>query len=184
MSHAGTVATLLAVLCFAMLMLAVQWSAAPRADALQPGSVAPAVDATETPMPTPSPTPGTLSVAIYVTPSLPIAVPGSLMAVTVTKLVGPGCQFPTYELTLKQSNPLFDYVDPPDGIMRPGDSGPVFIVRAAQPGVTIFEGQVYGEVNCSNFWTWHYESGFSDPVTVTVPAPRQYLPAVGKHTAK
>jgi hypothetical protein len=104
--------------------------------------------------------------------------------VTVTaQLVTTGtCGFALFAATLKQSDPLFTYVDPAANVVGPPGPNPaVWRLAARQTGVTTFTVDFDGETHCNGAWIWKTIRGQSQPITVTgaahfLPFAPRYVP--------
>lgn len=141
----------------------------------------PLTTTTPTPSETPTETPtGFLSVTVDVMPAATLVPYGAPLTVAVViRDESEGCQFPILDLTLSQEGenaPLFRY-DSPAVLQAPGSTG-MYTLTATAPGVVIFAAEAYGEINCGDAWVWHYERGYSGPVTVSAPAGFALLPLV------
>lgn len=147
-----------------------------------PGAAAspesPALTATPTRDPGVDPFEGKLTVVA----NRPWVYVGQPIFIRVFLDITPGCQYPVYELELKETGgdrPLFDYVRPPTDTVGPPVAMPyTYWLQARTPGLTTFEARAYGERNCDDYWNWTYVYG--DPERVEVrPWPHQaWLPAV------
>lgn len=134
-------------------------------------ATAPAETPTETAAPTSTPTAEPtdwISTHAYVTPSVASALIGQVISVTAERVITGTCDYPLYDVTLRQSEPLFAFIDPPtDVIDRPGSDRAVWKLAAFHSGVTTFTVAFYGETHCNGVWQWSYVWGQSQPVTVT-----------------
>lgn len=118
--------------------------------------------------PTPTPEPQWIRTAVFVTPSLASLLPGESITVTAQMIMTGTCGFPIYDVTLRQSESLFTYVDPPESVIGPPGPNPaIWRLTAMRPGATFFSVAFFGETYCDGVWQWNYASGESPPVTVT-----------------
>lgn len=80
-----------------------------------------------------------LEEALYVTASMTSAIVGQVVVVSATFALGDPCGFHIMEAKLDQAAPLFTYVDPPTSVITgPSPYPAVWVLRAAQTGVTTF----------------------------------------------
>lgn len=92
---------------------------------------------------------------------------GDTLALTaVTENNSTGCQYPLYEISLRESQPgKFEFISP-QVIGPPGVSPASFEVRPLEAGTWELVAYAYGEKNCGDGWQWQYVT--SPPVVITV----------------
>jgi probable HAF family extracellular repeat protein len=143
----------------------------------------PATPATPVETPDPQPTDWVRTTA-YVTPSVTTLRAGESLTVTAEMVMTGTCDYPIYDVTLRASDALFAYIDPPTEVIGPPGPNPaVWKLRALQTGVTTFTVAFYGETYCDGVWQWHYTWGQSPAVTVissslSLPAIYRLMPHV------
>jgi hypothetical protein len=123
------------------------------------------------------------SATLSLNPSDIILQVGDMLTVTADLSISAGCQYPIFELLLRQTDgetPVFAHVEPPTHII----TGPIqlpsaWTFRATQPGAATFSAQTFGERYCNDFWNWQYVYGASETIHVIGPY-RLFSPFISK----
>lgn len=152
--------------------LAVSATASPATSPARPPAHLPALAAADT-----------FSATAVLTFSTDSVTMGDAFTVTAGLVTTGTCRFALYDVTLRQSDPLFAYVDPPGSVIGPpGENPAIWRLGAAKTGVTTFTVEFYGETNCDGVWQWTTVRSGSQPVPVTPAPTRIVLPFVGRNT--
>ena len=122
---------------------------------------------------TPLPETPVFSATLSLAPSSTVLQVGDILTVTAGLTVAAGCQYPVFELTMRQTGggtPIFSHVEPPgDTITGPAKLPSAWTYRAMQPGEATFWGETFGERYCNDFWNWHYEYAHTEAIRVIGP---------------
>lgn len=106
---------------------------------------------------------------LSLTADRPAMLLGSTLTLTAD-LVTSGCGYHIMDLTVTEDParpPLFAHIDPPDDTIGPGISFPsAWTFRAEREGTTRFLAQTFGETDCNDAWSWHYEGAASPSIEV------------------
>ena len=123
---------------------------------------------TPSPTFTPSPIPtGVFDVLATVQVSSTTIQVGDTITVTVTvENRSVGCQYPIYDITLRQEGDTVFRFDSPEVLGPPGPNPAHYTLTAIRGGTVTLTALVYGERNCDGFWQWTYVYGHSGPLTV------------------
>jgi len=141
----------------------------------EPSPTTATATATATAQPTPTPI---FSVTVQVTPtSLEVLNYQPLTVTVAIKNHSVGCQYPVYDLTLRQSSsgsPIFTFTSP--AVVGPGVGEiTIYTLTAQATGAVTLTASAYGEQNCGSGWFWHYVNGTSPLITVREPPAQLYL---------
>ena len=110
----------------------------------------------------------TFSATASLTVSAETLTAGNLLTVTAQVVTTGTCGFSIYDVTLRQAEAKFIYIDPADNVIGPpGENPAIWQLAARQSGVTTFTVEFYGETNCSGVWNWTAVRSQPQPVTVT-----------------
>lgn len=134
--------------------------------------------------PTPTTEPPVFSATLSIAADREQLSVGETLSVTVGLWVIPGCQYPVFELKLKQADgeaPIFSHIDPPGDIITGPLSPPVtWTFRADRPGAATFEAQSFGERYCGDYWNFLYLTAKPKVVTITNGTYVHWLPTISR----